>query len=166
MKRSALAVWSLLAVVAACGGRSTGLLEEDDAPDGDGASAQGNGGTGGTGGTGGSGGGPSIAGSGGSQNIAGSGGGLAIPGSGGGGGTAGSTSGAPDGAKPTGEDQPCQSDADCARFDASFCDVFVTGTCLVRGCTVAPDNCYQGKECCDLSDFGLPTLCIAEGVCN
>lgn len=69
--------------------------------------------------------------------------------------------------KPTGEDQPCTTDADCAGFEASFCDNFVSLTCLVRGCSVVPDSCFAGKECCDLSAFGLPmTLCIAEGACQ
>lgn len=72
----------------------------------------------------------------------------------------------PDVMKPTGQDEPCQSDADCANFEASFCDIFVTQTCLVPNCTLTPDNCFTGKECCDLTNFGLPfTLCIAAGAC-
>jgi hypothetical protein len=69
--------------------------------------------------------------------------------------------------KPTGEDQQCSTPADCAGFEADFCDNVVTGTCLVQGCTLAPDNCFTGKECCDLSSFGLPiTLCVAAGACQ
>lgn len=72
-----------------------------------------------------------------------------------------------DAMKPTGEDAQCTSDADCAGFEASFCDTFVTGTCLVPNCTLAPnDSCFVGKECCDLSSFGLSTLCIAAGACT
>jgi hypothetical protein len=74
----------------------------------------------------------------------------------------------PDGPmKPTGEDQPCTGPADCAGFEASFCDNIVSGTCLVPNCTLAPnDSCFTGKECCDLSSFGLSTLCIAAGACT
>lgn len=68
--------------------------------------------------------------------------------------------------KPTGEDAPCTTDTDCAGFEASFCDIFVTGTCLVRNCSVTPNSCFTGKECCELSAFGLPTLCIAAGACG
>ena len=78
---------------------------------------------------------------------------------------AGTGSGGSAGTRPTGEDMPCSSSADCAGFEATFCDTFVTGTCLVSGCTVVPDSCSAGKECCDLSSFGLPPLCIAAGAC-
>ncbi len=69
---------------------------------------------------------------------------------------------------PSGLNKPCSSDADCAGGEASYCDVFVTMSCLVPGCTVDPDNCFAGTECCDLSAFGIPglsTLCIEEGEC-
>ena len=84
------------------------------------------------------------------------------PGTGGRGGAPGTTPGV---TNPTGEGQPCVSDADCAGFDASFCELFVSHTCLVRGCSVAPDSCSSGRECCDLTAFGLPTLCLGAGLC-
>lgn len=73
--------------------------------------------------------------------------------------------------KPTGQDDSCippdGSAASCEGKEASFCDSFVSGTCLVPNCTLAPDNCFAGKECCDLTNFGLPmTLCIAAGACQ
>ncbi|MEY2935134.1 MAG: hypothetical protein RL033_5883 [Pseudomonadota bacterium] len=68
---------------------------------------------------------------------------------------------------PTGQDTPCTTAADCAGFEASYCDNFVSFSCLVPGCTVSPDNCSDGKDCCDLSNFGLPmTLCIQAGACQ
>lgn len=79
------------------------------------------------------------------------------------------TSGAPSFCQrpPFGAGQSCESDADCADTEAVFCDVFVSRTCLVPGCTVAPaDSCFEGFECCDLSGFGLPTLCLPEGQCQ
>lgn len=67
---------------------------------------------------------------------------------------------------PTGNGVPCTSDADCAGYDASYCEVFVSGTCLVRDCSVTPDSCFTGFECCDLTPYSLPTLCLAEGLCQ
>ena len=153
MKRSVLWVWSLFTLAAACGGRSTDALE-DESPD------EPVHGAGGTQGMGGSSGAPGTAGAGGSQATAGSGGAQSTAGAGG---TGGATS---NGTKPLGEDQPCGSAADCAGFEATFCDIFVTGTCLVSGCSVAPDSCSAGKECCDLTAFGLPSLCIVAGACQ
>jgi hypothetical protein len=69
---------------------------------------------------------------------------------------------------PTGLDKPCTSNADCAGLEASFCDTFVSHTCLVQGCTTSPDNCFTGKECCDFTTM-VPewgTLCIAAGACQ
>jgi hypothetical protein len=172
-------VSSLLVLATACGGRSTGVLEDDESSDDELGGAAGTGGSTSASGSGGSGGGQGIGGStsaqgfggsatatggwGGSQGIAGSGGSQGIAGSGGSQGIAGADGTA--GTTASGEGQPCTSQNDCAGFDATFCDVFVTGSCLVRDCTVTPDSCSAGKECCDLTNFGLPTLCIAEGAC-
>jgi hypothetical protein len=68
---------------------------------------------------------------------------------------------------PTGIGQSCTSDADCAGTEATYCDTFVNHACLVQGCTVDPDNCFPGWECCDLTAFGFPApLCIPEGDCT
>jgi hypothetical protein len=67
---------------------------------------------------------------------------------------------------PLGAGQSCSADSDCAGTEASYCDTFVTHTCLVVGCSLAPDNCFAGTECCDLSAFGVPRpLCVAQGAC-
>jgi len=151
MKRSVLWASSLLTLAAACGGRSTDVLDDEppDEPTSGVGGGQGMGGSGGGQGMGGSGGGQATAGSGGAQGLAGAGG----------------TGGASSGTKPFGEDQPCLSDLDCAGYEASFCDFIVSNTCLVRGCSLAPDSCFAGKQCCDLSAFGLPTLCTPTGAC-
>jgi hypothetical protein len=63
---------------------------------------------------------------------------------------------------PVGLGKPCKSDADCAGTEATYCDLFVTMGCLVQGCTMAPDNCPSGYECCDLSAFSVPKpLCVS-----
>lgn len=67
-------------------------------------------------------------------------------------------------ATPTGVGQTCSSDADCADTDATFCETFMSHTCLVQGCS-GDEGCYAGAECCDLSRFGMPTLCVPEGSC-
>jgi hypothetical protein len=68
---------------------------------------------------------------------------------------------------PTGLSKACTSDADCAGTEATYCDTFVTHSCLVQGCTLAPDNCFAGFECCDLSSYGIAQpLCIAAGACT
>jgi len=67
---------------------------------------------------------------------------------------------------PMGLSMSCTSDADCAGTEATYCDTFMSHSCLVQGCTVAPDNCFEGWDCCDLSAFGLPQpLCIPQGQC-
>jgi hypothetical protein len=67
---------------------------------------------------------------------------------------------------PVGAGQACASPDDCAGTDALWCDVVVSQTCLVQGCSLDPDNCFTGTECCDLSAFGVPEpLCLTEGTC-
>ncbi|MFT3924483.1 MAG: hypothetical protein QM778_18235 [Myxococcales bacterium] len=58
----------------------------------------------------------------------------------------------------TGQLEPCSSNADCAGFDASFCNV-KDGYCIVPDCTA--DSCDPGWTCTDLSMFvpGLPMAC-------
>lgn len=67
---------------------------------------------------------------------------------------------------PVGLAKSCTSSADCADSEATYCDTFATHACLVQGCTVAPDNCFEGWDCCDLSQFGVPQpICVAAGGC-
>jgi len=68
---------------------------------------------------------------------------------------------------PAGLGMSCTADADCAGTEATYCDTFVTHTCLVQGCNLTQDNCFIGFECCDLSSFGIAQpLCIAAGSCT
>jgi hypothetical protein len=67
---------------------------------------------------------------------------------------------------PTGQGAACQSAADCADFEATYCESFQRGVCLVQDCTVSPDSCHEGWTCCDLSSVGLDeTLCVQDGLC-
>lgn len=67
---------------------------------------------------------------------------------------------------PVGHNKPCTTATDCANTEATFCDTFVTQSCLVQDCTLTPDNCFPGSECCNLSSFGLPNLCVEAGKCT
>ena len=68
---------------------------------------------------------------------------------------------------PEGLGKSCTSDAECAGTEATYCDTFQSHSCLVQGCSLAPDNCFTGWECCDLSAFGvLQPLCIPQGACS
>ncbi|MEO8180532.1 MAG: hypothetical protein ABI895_16985 [Deltaproteobacteria bacterium] len=70
---------------------------------------------------------------------------------------------------PTGVGTQCTSDADCAGFAADYCESLFSKTCLVKNCTLTPDNCFQGFECCSLSSIpgfeSVPPLCVAQGLC-
>lgn len=67
---------------------------------------------------------------------------------------------------PTGQGTACDSSADCAGYEATYCETFQAHICLVPGCTLSPDSCHEGWECCDLSTLGLDeTLCVEEGSC-
>lgn len=67
---------------------------------------------------------------------------------------------------PVGLGMSCTTPADCAGTEATYCDTFVTQSCQVQGCEFAPDNCFSGFQCCDLSAFGLPQpLCVPQGYC-
>ena len=63
---------------------------------------------------------------------------------------------------PSGQGMSCASSADCEGLEASYCDTFMTRTCLVQGCSLEPDDCSAGYGCCDLSMFGVGLLCIPE----
>jgi hypothetical protein len=66
---------------------------------------------------------------------------------------------------PLGLGAACTGHADCAGTEATYCDTFVTNTCQVQGCQLDPNDCFSGFDCCDLSGFGLPALCVATGMC-
>lgn len=65
----------------------------------------------------------------------------------------------------TGVGQACESSDDCAGNDAAFCETFQSHSCQIQGCTVGVDECPRGNSCCDLSGFGLGTLCTPPDSC-
>jgi hypothetical protein len=66
---------------------------------------------------------------------------------------------------PTGLGMTCAAPADCAAFDASYCEMIQSHTCQVQNCSQSPDNCQVGSACCDLTMFSLPKLCVPIGMC-
>jgi hypothetical protein len=62
-----------------------------------------------------------------------------------------------------GAGKSCSTSNDCSG-DATYCDAYMTHTCVVSGCSVSDNNCPRGTACCDLSRFGIGTLCT--GSCS
>lgn len=73
------------------------------------------------------------------------------------------------GAKPpSGQDEPCTGQSDCAEFDADFCLPFPGAmTCAVRNCANKEHTCPSDRVCCDVSAAAavFPDLKMADGVC-
>jgi hypothetical protein len=65
---------------------------------------------------------------------------------------------------PVGQAAACQNQADCAEYEATFCEEQQGHVCLVQGCDGAT-QCFEGWQCCDLTAFGLPFVCVPEGEC-
>jgi len=63
---------------------------------------------------------------------------------------------------PSGFGDPCQSSADCAGKEASYCESLMTHVCIVNNCLPAPEDCPSQNVCCDVSAF-VPgaSLCVA-----
>jgi hypothetical protein len=66
---------------------------------------------------------------------------------------------------PIGLGAPCESNAECAGTEATLCDTRFTKTCMVQGCSLSPDDCFEGWSCCDLTALGVGTVCVPEGEC-
>ena len=71
---------------------------------------------------------------------------------------------------PSGDGQACASNADCAGTDATFCENIMTKVCYVEGCSLTTNDCFIGKECCDLTgpSGGLykKQICVKAGSCQ
>jgi hypothetical protein len=69
-----------------------------------------------------------------------------------------------------GQGMTCATSADCASFDATFCETQQSKTCLVRDCATGERVCADDRVCCDfsaLASFG-PTFAefaATNGVC-
>lgn len=60
---------------------------------------------------------------------------------------------------PRGQGTPCQSSAECASTDAKLC-LPTQNYCVVQGCSIGGNDCPGKNLCCDLSPYGLSTVCL------
>jgi hypothetical protein len=72
----------------------------------------------------------------------------------------------PDGGADGGYWEPCESNADCASYEADYCMVNPMsdepGVCLFQDCD--PTSCPQDSLCCDCSVLMMPVICIPEAI--
>jgi len=64
---------------------------------------------------------------------------------------------------PTGLGAPCRNSDECSSFEANYCDVVQTHTCILEGCATDGVACPNEWSCCDYSAlFGAPlSTCVA-----
>jgi hypothetical protein len=67
-------------------------------------------------------------------------------------------------APPSGLGVPCSSPADCAGFEAAYCQMLLMPyICLVPGCAQSGEACFEGTACCSFEKF--PPLASTGGLC-
>jgi len=71
---------------------------------------------------------------------------------------------------PIGSGMSCSSDDDCAGTEATYCETFKTHVCYVRDCSLTQNDCFPGKECCDLTKKSLGLfkfgICVDVDTCD
>jgi hypothetical protein len=68
-------------------------------------------------------------------------------------------------AMPTGMGDVCVNQNDCAGKDAAYCAIKPpdpTGTCTVKDCNAATNDCPTGFVCCDFVIDPVPNYCSLE----
>lgn len=70
---------------------------------------------------------------------------------------------------PTGFGQACATSADCANFEASYCESLSSKVCLKAACKADPSSCPGDWACCDIALLGnslcLPQSELEAGAC-
>ena len=70
---------------------------------------------------------------------------------------------------PTGLGTACESDEDCADFEADYCELFTQHACVVEGCAADPTICHGDWVCCDITiidaSFCTPPGELVDGEC-
>lgn len=61
--------------------------------------------------------------------------------------------------QPAGLGKACTSPADCAGTEATFCESFVTRTCIIEKCVEDPAVCPGGNVCCDMTALIGTSVC-------
>ena len=71
---------------------------------------------------------------------------------------------------PEGAGKTCASGDDCAGTAATYCETYKTHVCYVEGCSLTKNDCFPGKECCDLTGPSFGTIqkqiCVDSGACG
>jgi hypothetical protein len=72
--------------------------------------------------------------------------------------------------QPTGLGKSCTKSSDCAGGEATFCETFVTMTCIVEKCASNPGLCPSGNVCCDMAALIGTSVCtpatvLMNGLC-
>ncbi len=71
---------------------------------------------------------------------------------------------------PSGAGMACKSNDDCKGTDATYCETFNTHQCFVQGCSLTANDCFPGKECCDLAPLSggivKAVICVDSGTCG
>ncbi|MEP7049434.1 MAG: hypothetical protein ABJB12_03735 [Pseudomonadota bacterium] len=71
---------------------------------------------------------------------------------------------------PSGAGMACDSDKACANTDATYCETFKQHQCFVQGCSLTENDCFPGKECCDLAPLSAGIvkahICVDSGKCG
>lgn len=65
---------------------------------------------------------------------------------------------------PVGFGEKCQSDADCAEGEATYCDTIQSNLCLVRCSAGNTDVCFVGESCCNFVIF--EPICTPSAACT
>jgi hypothetical protein len=66
--------------------------------------------------------------------------------------------------KPTGLGKTCMSSSECAGTEATYCETFVTKTCIIEKCVSNPAMCPSGNVCCDLTALAGTSVCTPNSV--
>jgi hypothetical protein len=70
---------------------------------------------------------------------------------------------------PTGQFEGCVTAADCAAFDADYCEAAITHVCLVDGCAERNGFCHGDWLCCQYdvlnNSLCVPPEALVEGRC-
>jgi hypothetical protein len=61
---------------------------------------------------------------------------------------------------PTGQGAHCDTSADCASYEATFCEALQSHTCLLEMCATGTNTCPSEWSCCDLTSLIGASLCV------
>lgn len=61
---------------------------------------------------------------------------------------------------PTGQGEHCDTSADCAAYESTFCETLQSHTCLLEKCATHENTCPNEWSCCDLTSLIGASLCV------